>query len=92
MIDIMETTMKSSVNMPANILNTLLSMSDKMKLNVIKILTDSMLKSEALVADGTKHTLDMLEKHAGSWVGDETAEEIMAKIRENSSIREPLKF
>lgn len=88
----METTMKSSVNMPDNILNMLLSMSDKMKLYVIKVLTDSMLKSETKTADDKKHTLGMLEKHAGSWVGSETTEEIMAKIRESSSIREPLKF
>lgn len=92
MIYVMETIVKPSVNMPTHILSTLLSMSDKMKLYVIKVLTDSMLKSETKADDDKKHTLDMLEKHAGSWVGDETTDEIMDKIRENSSIRKPLKF
>lgn len=58
----------------------------------VKMLTNSMLKSETKAEDNKKHTLDMLEKHAGSWVGDETTDEIMDKIRENSCIREPLKI
>ncbi|MCD7924357.1 MAG: hypothetical protein LUI85_06555 [Bacteroides sp.] len=88
----METTIKSSAHIPVNFLNTLLSMSDKMKLYVIKVLTDSLLKSDIEAVDEKKHTQEMLEKHAGTWVGDETAGEIMAKIRENSSTREPLNF
>lgn len=56
------------------------------------MLTNSMLKSETKAEDNKKRTLDMLEKHAGSWVGDETTDEIMDKIRENSCIREPLKI
>lgn len=67
-------------------------MNDKMKLYVIKILTDSLLKSETKVVDEKIHTINMLEKHAGMWVDDESADEIIHKIRENSSIRKPLEF
>lgn len=52
------------------------------------VLINSILKSETKADDDKKHTLYMLEKHAGSWVGDETTDEIMDKIREDSSIRD----
>lgn len=88
----MKGTMKYSADIPAGFVDALLRMSDEIKLRIISLLTDSLLKSEQNVADEEAYTRKMLEKHAGTWVGDETTDEIMGKIRESSSIREPLKF
>ncbi len=88
----MDTTVKFPSNLPGDFVRLLLSMSDRMKLYVIKLLTDSMLKSEMDAVDEKKYTERMLKKHAGAWSGDESADSLMDKIRENSSTREPLKF
>lgn len=39
-----------------------------------------------------EYTKKMLKKHAGTWVGDENADDIIACIRENYSSRTPLDF
>lgn len=88
----MDTTIKFSSNLSGDFVRLLLSMSDKMKLHVIKLLTDSLLKSEMDVIDEMKYTEQMLKKHAGTWSDDESVDDLMSKIRENTSIREPLKF
>lgn len=88
----MDTVIKFPSNLPGDFVRLLLSMSDKMKLHVIKLLTDSMLKSEMDAVDEKIYTERMLKKHAGAWSGDESADDLINKIRENSSIREPLKF
>lgn len=48
----------------------------------------SILKMESKTAD--TYTERMLERFAGCWHGDETAETIMSQIREGRTIREPL--
>ena len=88
----MEATMNDSVFLPGNYMNVLLGMSDDTKLRIIRMLTDSLLRRERIAVKSPSFTSDMLEKHAGSWVGDESADEIMSTIRENSTVREPLKF
>ena len=73
----------------------LFALSNDQKLRVISLLTQSMLrapKDKADVMDEKEYTRQMLEKHAGKWVGDETAEDILSAIRENSSMREPVMF
>lgn len=37
-----------------------------------------------------EYTERMLERFAGCWHGDETPEQILSKIKENGSFREPL--
>lgn len=53
-------------------------------------------KKEAMISERALHSEDgtelMLERFAGCWHGDETAEEIMMCINENKSIRGPLSF
>lgn len=88
----MDTTIKFPSNLPSDFVRLLLSMSDRMKLYVIKLLTDSMLKSEKDATDDKNYTERMLKKHAGSWKGEESTDDLMNKIRENSSTREPLIF
>lgn len=65
----MDTTIKFPSNFPSDFVRLLLSMSDRMKLYVIKLLTDSMLKSEKDATDDKNYTEQMLKKHAGSWKG-----------------------
>lgn len=81
----------TAFTLPMNYINVLLGMSDDTKLRVIRILTDSMLNSKKMEIGGDL-TLSMLKKYAGAWVGDESADDIVACIRENSSMREPLEF
>ncbi len=40
----------------------------------------------------SEHTRQMLDKFYGAWEGDESAEQIIATMKENNSIREPLEF
>ncbi len=77
---------------PENIYRELVLLNDVKKLDVIKFLAESLSASASVAEEEKYHTSCMLEKHAGSWVGDESAEEIMSSIREHTSIREPLAF
>ncbi len=72
-------------------LKSLLSMSHAKKLNIIKLLVDSLSVPEKAENEKT-YTRRMIDKHSGKWVGDESPEELMQVVRENSSIREPLNF
>ena len=87
----MEAAMNQYNVLPINYINTLLGMSNDTKLRIIRLLTDSLINSE-MVETGVDNTQQMLQKHAGAWVGNETAEELMSCIRENSSSRSPLEF
>ena len=75
--------------LPFNYVNMLLGMSDDAKLRVIRLLTDSLLNRNVAIEDKTQV---MLKKHAGAWVGNESADEITSCIRENYSSRSPLEF
>ena len=85
----MEATMNQYNALPINYINALLGMSNDTKLRVIRLLTDSLLNQNVVTEDNTQM---MLKKHAGAWVGNESADEIMSCIRENSSSRSPLEF
>ena len=87
----MDAAMNQSNVLPINYINALLGMSNDTKLRVIRLLTDSLIKSEMAETD-VDNTQLMLQKHAGAWVGNESAEDIMSCIRENSSARSPLEF
>lgn len=78
--------------LPGNYMNLLLGMSDDTKLRIIRMLTDSLLNRERISVKSPSFTSEMLRKHAGAWVGEESSDEIMSVIRENSTVREPLKF
>ena len=88
----MEITMNDFNVLPTNYIKTLLGMSNDTKLRVIRLLTDSLLKSGAVADDNKSYTQTMLKKHAGAWVGDKDADEIISSIRENYSSRLPLEF
>ena len=66
------------------------------RLSVIGAMAKDMIDKLLSLSDGIKfskkYTEDMVNKHAGTWVGEESVDEIMSKIRENSSSSEPLKF
>ena len=85
----MDATMNQYNVLPINYINVLLGMSNDTKLRVIRLLTDSLLNQNAVIEDNTQM---MLRKHAGAWVGNESADEIISCIRENSSSRSPLEF
>ena len=87
----METTMNGLNILPTNYINVLLGMSNDTKLRVIRLLTDSLLKSDMMDKD-MDNTQIMLQKHAGAWIGNESADEIVSCIRENYSSRFPLEF
>ena len=57
-----------------------------------KDIIDKLLSLSDGIKFSKKYTEDMVNKHAGTWVGEESVDEIMSKIRENSSSSEPLKF
>ena len=88
----MEAIMNDSALFHNNFMNMLLGMSSDTKLRIIRMLTDSLIKSENIDTKSPSYTQNMLKKHAGAWVGDKTTEEIMSIIRENPSIRKPLEF
>lgn len=77
-------------------MDQLLALSNSAKRQVIHILIDSMLDNKKNSATSNLNTSNrtqmMLSKFAGAWVGEESTDELMCKIRENSSIREPLHF
>lgn len=54
------------------------------------ISSPSVLKSEIMPAED--ETERMLDRFAGCWHGDETADEIISNINESKSIREPISF
>lgn len=86
----MEATTDNLAFIPSNYMKVLSIMSDDTKLRIIRMLTDSLIKHENTAIDPPPFTAEMLKKHAGAWMGNETADEIMTAIRENSSIRKPL--
>ena len=88
----MEATINDATFFSNNYMNVLLGMSDDTKLRIIRMLTDSLLKREKVTEKSSAFTSEMLKKHAGTWVGGETADEILSSVRENSSVREPLAF
>lgn len=77
----MEATINDFKVIPTNCINILLGMSNETKLQIIRLLTDSLLKSEIVIDDNKEYTKKMLKKHAGAWVGDENADDIIACLR-----------
>lgn len=73
--------------------NMLRSLNNEMKLKLATRLTASVVekveRTEILVSE---HTRQMLDKFYGAWEGDESAEQIIATMKENNSVREPLEF
>lgn len=66
---------------------TLNSLSDSVKLRLATMLTSSVVEKADSKETSAELTQRMLKKYAGAWVGDESDEDIMATIRESSSIR-----
>lgn len=87
----MEVTMNQTNVLPTSYINALLGMSNDTKLRIIRLLTDSLIKSDMAETE-VDNTQLMLQKHAGSWVGEESSDEIISCIRENYSSRSPLEF
>lgn len=56
---------------------------------IIMSKTDEEIEQKTL-SEEEKYTQQMLNRFAGAWHGEESAEEIIAKINEGKSIREPL--
>lgn len=75
-----------------SLVRELLSLSDVAKRRIIHLLELSISNHDTALADEKKHTEQMLKKFAGAWTGGETADEIMQKVRERSSIRKPISF
>lgn len=73
--------------------NMLRSLNNEMKLKLATRLTASVIeKTERTEASVSEHTRCMLDKFYGAWEGDESAEQIIATMKENTSIRKPLEF
>lgn len=70
--------------------NMLKDASDTVKIELISLLSRSMIRKDA--QSSSAETRSMLAKYAGMWNDDECADEIMATIRENRTIREPITF
>lgn len=72
--------------------NVLRSMSKNIRLALAVKLTNSVLEDEREEMSDEEYTEEMLNRFFGKWEGDETADEIMAIIKENSTSREPISF
>ena len=72
--------------------NALRSMSKNIRLALAVKLTNSVLEDEREEMSDEEYTEEMLNRFFGKWEGDETADEIMAIIKENSTSREPISF
>ena len=73
--------------------NMLRSLNNEMKLKLATHLTASVVeKVERTEVSVSEHTRQMLDKFYGAWEGDESAEQIIATMKENNSVREPLEF
>jgi len=73
--------------------NMLRSLSNDMKLKLATRLTASVVeKAERTETPVSEHTRQMLDKFYGAWEGDESAEQIIATMKENSSIRQVNSF
>jgi len=68
------------------------SLSDSVKLRLAKMLTSSVAEKAEKQESSSELTERMLKKYNGAWVGDESSEEIMTAIRENSSIRKAIQL
>ena len=84
--------METSINLTNYYWDLLKSLSDDVKLRLATRLTASVLehRKDEAIADLTE---EMLAKHAGKWIDDRSAEEIISDMRKSrSAIREPLNF
>lgn len=73
--------------------NMLRSLNNEMKLKLATRLTASVVeKVERIEMLVSEYTRQMLDKFYGAWEGDESAEQIIATMKENNSVREPLEF
>lgn len=68
--------------------NMLKDASDTVKIELISLISRSMIHKDAPAPSA--ETRNMLAKYAGMWGGEESTDEIMATIRENRTIREPI--
>ena len=68
--------------------------NDEIKLNLISLLSMSLAKhdNEILINTTEDPTSLFINKFSGAWNGDESPEEIINKIKENRSIKEPPSF
>lgn len=62
-------------------------LGDGAKLRLVTMLTTSIVEKIDKKETSSELTARMLKKYNGTWMGDESPEEIMSAIRENSSIR-----
>lgn len=84
--------METSINLTNYYWDLLKSLNDDVKLRLATRLTASVLEHRKDEAT-TDLTEKMLAKHAGKWIDDRSAEEIISDMRKSrSAIREPLKF
>ena len=72
--------------------NTLRSMSKNIRLAVAVKLTNSVLEEERERISDEAFNKKMRDKFFGKWEGNETADELMAIIKENFSSSEPINF
>lgn len=71
--------------------NMLKDLSDNIKLRLATRLTASVLHEKA-EAQEKSLPRTVLDKYCGAWEGEESADEIMATIKQNSTIRKPLSY
>lgn len=69
----------------------------EVKLRLIELMSESVRDNLAMTAttrkiESKERTTDFIEKFSGAWRGDESAESIIPKIRENRSCRNPISF
>lgn len=67
-------------------------LSDGVKLRLASMLTTSIVEKADKKESSAELTQRMLNKYSGAWVGDESADEIMTAIYENSSIRKAVRL
>lgn len=71
----------------------MMNWDDKKKIYLISILSNSLLsgkKTDNITEED--YTMQMINRFAGAWNGEETAEEIIANIKEASGTRQPLEL
>lgn len=71
----------------------LVRLSKEDKINVIAMLSLSIADTSEMDTSKNDKTQEMIDRCCGSWVGEQTAEEIIANINASkSSKQEPVKF
>lgn len=68
------------------------NVSDEVKLRLISLLSESLIKKTHTETSPVKETQIFLDRYYGAWRGDESDKTIISTIRESHSCKPPVNF